>query len=82
MHTENRQKKKSMNIEANSDIYKVFSNLDVSSEENFVDSFAKAIENFKSYYAGGKVQIFTGTDKEELQLDELRTLAEYVKGME
>ena len=60
-----------MNIEANSDIYKVFSNLDVSSKENFVNSFAKAVEKFKSYYAGGEVQIFTVTDKEQSQLDEL-----------
>lgn len=60
-----------LNIEANSDIYKVFSNLDVSSQENFVNSFEKAVEKFKSYYAGGEVQIFTGTDKEQSQLDEL-----------
>lgn len=60
-----------LNIEANSDIYKVFSNLDVSSQENFVNSFAKAVESFKNYYAGGEVQIFTGTDKEQSQLDEL-----------
>lgn len=60
-----------LNREANSDIYKMFSNLDVSSKEKFVGSFAKAVDSFKNYYAGGEVQIFTGTDKEQSQLDEL-----------
>lgn len=60
-----------LNREANSDIYKMFSNLDVSSKEKFVISFAKAVDSFKKYYAGGEVQIFTGTDKEQSQLDEL-----------
>ena len=60
-----------LNREANSDIYKMFSNLDVSSKEKFVSSFAKAVDSFKNYYAGGEVQIFTGTDKEQSQLDEL-----------
>lgn len=60
-----------LNREANSDIYKMFSNLDVSSKEKFVSSFAKAVDSFKNYYAGGEVKIFTGTDKEQSQLDEL-----------
>lgn len=60
-----------LNREANTDIYKMFSNLDVSSKEKFVGSFAKAVDSFKNYYAGGEVQIFTGTDKEQSQLDEL-----------
>lgn len=60
-----------LNREANSDIYKMFSNLDVGSKERFVDSFMKAVDNFKNYYAGGEVQIFKGTDKEQSQLDEL-----------
>lgn len=60
-----------LNREANSDIYKMFSNLDVSSKEKFVSSFAKAVDSFKKYYAGGEVQIFMGTDKEQSQLDEL-----------
>lgn len=60
-----------LNKEANSDIFKMFSNLDVSSKEKFVGSFAKAVDSFKNYYAGGEVQIFTGTDKEQSQLDEL-----------
>lgn len=58
-----------LNREANSDIYKMFSNLDVSSKENFVNSFTKAVESFKNHYAGGEVQIFTGTGKERSQLD-------------
>lgn len=60
-----------LNREANSDIYKMFSNLDVGSKERFVGSFEKAVDSFKKYYAGGEVQIFTGTDKEQSQLDEL-----------
>lgn len=60
-----------LNREANSDIYKMFSNLDVSSKEKFVSSFGKAVDSFKKYYAGGEVQIFTGADKEQSQLDEL-----------
>jgi hypothetical protein len=60
-----------LNQEANSDIYNMFSNLDVSSKEKFVGSFENAVDSFKNYYAGGEVQIFTGTDKEQSQLDEL-----------
>ncbi len=60
-----------LNMEANSDIYKMFSYLDVCSKEKFVGSFAKAVDSFKNYYAGGEVQIFTGTDREQTQLDEL-----------
>lgn len=60
-----------LNREANIDIYRMFSNLDVGSKEKFVNSFAKAVDSFKNYYAGGEVQIFTGTDREQSQLDEL-----------
>lgn len=60
-----------LNREANSDIYRMFSNLDVSSREKFVSSFEKAVDSFKNYSAGGEVQIFMGTDKEQSQLDEL-----------
>ena len=49
----------------------MFSNLDVSSKENFVNSFTKAVDSFENYYAGNEVQIFTRTDKEQSQLDEL-----------
>lgn len=60
-----------LNGEANSDIYRMFSNLDVSSKEKFVSSFEEAVDSFKNYSAGGEVQIFMGTDKEQSQLDEL-----------
>lgn len=60
-----------LNREANGDIYRMFSNLDVSSREKFVGSFEKAVDSFKNYSAGGEVQIFTGTDREQSQLDEL-----------
>lgn len=60
-----------LNMEANGDIYRMFSNLDVSSKENFVNSFTKAVDSFRNYCAGDEVQIFTGTDKEQSQLDEL-----------
>ena len=49
----------------------MFSNLDVSSKENFVNSCTKAVDSFKNYYAGNEVQIFMRTDKEQSQLDEL-----------
>ena len=49
----------------------MFSNLDVSIKENFVNSFTKAVDSFKNYYAGNEVKIFTRTDKEQPQLDEL-----------
>ena len=60
-----------LNREANSDIYRMFSNLDVSSKEKSVSSFEKAAASFKNYSAGGEVQIFMGTDKGWMQLDEL-----------
>lgn len=60
-----------LNKEANGDIYRMFSKLDVSSKEKFVNSFEKAVDSFKNYYVGGEVQVFTGTDKEQSQLDEL-----------
>ncbi|WP_298030830.1 hypothetical protein [uncultured Dysosmobacter sp.] len=46
-----------LNREANIDIYRMFSNLDVGSKERFVNSFAKAVDSFKNYCAGGEVQI-------------------------
>ncbi len=60
-----------LNRVANSDIYKMFFNLNVGSKEKFVSSFAKAVDSFRKYYAGGEVQIFMGTDREQSQLDEL-----------
>lgn len=60
-----------LNIEANRDIYQMFSNLDTSSKEAFADSFEKAVAGFKNYLAGGDVPIFTGTGAQQTQLEEL-----------
>lgn len=60
-----------LNIEANEDVYKMFSNLDVSSKDAFVGSFEKAFYSYKNYLAGGEVPIFTGTDVQQAQIAEL-----------
>lgn len=60
-----------LNIDANVDIYKMFSNLDVSGKDTFVSSFQKSLESFKNYLAGGEVPIFTGTDTQQAQIAEL-----------
>lgn len=60
-----------LNAEANRDVYQMFSKLDVSSKEAFQRSFQKAVESYKNYYAGGEVQIFTGTSEQQTQLENL-----------
>lgn len=60
-----------LNIDANTDIYKMFSNLDVSGKDAFAGSFQKAVQSFQNYLAGGEVPVFTGTDTQQAQIAEL-----------
>lgn len=60
-----------LNAEANRDVYQMFSKLDVSSKDAFESSFQNSVESYKNYYAGGEVQIFTGTSEQQAQLEEL-----------
>lgn len=60
-----------VNKESNSDIYKMFANLDVSSEENFRSSFEKAMAGFRDYFVSDPIENYNGTDREQRQLDEL-----------
>lgn len=60
-----------LNAEANRDVFQMFSKLDVSSKDAFQSSFQTAVESYKNYYAGGEVQIFTGTSEQQEQLADL-----------
>ena len=60
-----------VNKETNSDIYKMFANLDVSSKENFRSSFEKALAGFKDYFVSDPIEHYNGTGREQRQLDEL-----------
>lgn len=60
-----------VNKESNSDIYKMFANLDVSSKENFRSSFEKALAGFRDYFVSDPIEDYNGTDREQRQLDEL-----------
>lgn len=60
-----------LNEEANRDVFQMFSKLDVSSKDAFESSFQNSVESYKNYYAGGEVQIFTGTSEQQAQLEEL-----------
>lgn len=60
-----------LNTEANRDVYQMFSTLDVNSKDAFQSDFQKAVESYKNYYAGGEVQIFTGTSEQQAQLVDL-----------
>lgn len=56
---------------SNSDIYKMFANLDVSNKENFRSSFEKAIAGFRDYFVSDSIENYNGTGWEQKQLDEL-----------
>lgn len=60
-----------VNKESNSDIYKMFANLDVSSKENFRSSFENALVGFRNYFISDPIENYNGTSREKLQLDEL-----------
>lgn len=56
---------------ANSEIYDKFATLDTSSKENFQASFTKAMDALKNYFNDDPIELYTGTDREKRQLDEL-----------
>ena len=60
-----------VNKESNSDIYKMFANLDVSSKENFQSSFENALAGFGNYFVSDPIENYNGTSREQMQLDEL-----------
>lgn len=60
-----------VNKESNSDIYKMFANLDVSSKENFRSSFEYALVGFRNYFISDPIENYNGTSREQIQLDEL-----------
>lgn len=60
-----------LNKEANADIYNMFASLDTSSKENFQNSFQAALEKFRIYFADDPIETYTGTDRENRQLEEL-----------
>lgn len=60
-----------VNKESNSDIYKMFANLDVSSKENFRSSFENALVGFRNYFVSDPIENYNGTSREQMQLDEL-----------
>ncbi|MBD5549275.1 MAG: hypothetical protein HDQ97_18130 [Lachnospiraceae bacterium] len=60
-----------VNRESNSDIYKMFANLDVSSRENFQNSFTNALAGFRNYFVSDPIENYNGTSREQMQLDEL-----------
>lgn len=60
-----------VNKESNNDVYKMFANLDVSSKENFRSSFERALAGFRNYFIVDPIENYNGTNKEQMQLDEL-----------
>lgn len=60
-----------VNKASNSDIYKMFANLDVSSKENFRSSFENALAGFRDYFVSDPIENYNGTSGEQRQLDEL-----------
>lgn len=60
-----------LNMGANADIYKMFATLDTSSKENFKASFQKALDDFREYFADAPIELYTGTSRENMQLEEL-----------
>ena len=60
-----------VNKETNSDIYKMFANLDVSSKEKFQSSFEKALVGFRDYFVSDPIEDYNGTGREQRQLEEL-----------
>ncbi len=59
------------NQEINTDIYKMFANLDTGSKEIFQSSFQNALTEFQTYFADSPIENYTGTEKEQIQLNEL-----------
>lgn len=55
-----------VNKESNSDIYKMFANLDVSSKENFQSSFENALTGFRNYFVSDPIENYNGTSREQM----------------
>ncbi len=60
-----------LNREFNSDIYEMFSKLDTSSKDKFQSSFQDALEKYHSYWRNRPIEIYTGTERENIQLEAL-----------
>ena len=60
-----------VNKKTNSDIYRMFANLDVSSKEKFQSSFENALVGFRNYFINDPIENYNGTSREQIQLDEL-----------
>lgn len=60
-----------VNQEINADIYNMFARLDTSSKESFQSSFQSALTDFQAYFSERPIENYTGTEKEQMQLDEL-----------
>ena len=60
-----------VNQEINADIYNMFARLDTSSKESFQSSFQSALTDFQAYFSERPIENYTGTEKEQNQMDEL-----------
>ncbi len=60
-----------VNRKSNSDIFKMFASLDVSSKDNFQASFESALAGFYNYFADDPIENYNGTSREQMQLEEL-----------
>lgn len=49
----------------------MFANLDTGSKESSQSSFQSALTDFQTYFADSPIEDYTGTEKEQIQLDEL-----------
>lgn len=69
-----------LNKKANSDIYNKFAGLDTSDKEHFQKSFDSAIEHLKNYFNDDPIELYTGTDREKVQIDALiKRFAEFLQ---
>lgn len=60
-----------LNREANQDVYDMFANLDISSADNFRSSFQSAIKNYQVYWLENPIETYTGTNRENMQIEAL-----------
>lgn len=69
-----------LNKKANSNIYNKFAGLDTSDKEHFQKSFDSAIEHLKNYFNDDPIELYTGTDREKVQIDALiKRFAEFLQ---
>lgn len=60
-----------LNREANQEVYDMFANLDISSADNFRSSFQSAIKNYQAYWLENPIETYTGTNRENMQIEVL-----------